>query len=86
MVMEKTQADEIREFVYRNYIQPARQRGETQITIRAYDIHKQMKLEEKLPAVCSALGTDKFQKMYNVTLLERKGPTNAANVYFTFGL
>lgn len=82
--MEKTLADRIREFGYENYIQPARQKGKTQITIRAYDIHKQMGLKDRMPAVCSALGTDKFQNMYNIKLVRREGPTHGANVYFTF--
>jgi hypothetical protein len=34
-------ADEIRDFAYKRYIQPARQRGERQVTIRAGDVHKE---------------------------------------------
>jgi 5-methylcytosine-specific restriction protein B len=79
-------ADEIRDFAYKRYIQPAGQRGERQVTIRAGDVHKEMELTDRVPAVCGALGTEKFQRMCNVRLINREGPTQGANVYFTFEL
>ena len=79
-------ADEIREFAYENYIKPARARGEEQITIRAGDVHREMRLVSRIPAVCSALGTNKFQDMCGIELIRREGPTNGSNVYFTFKL
>jgi len=79
-------ADEIRDFAYNRYVQPARQRGERQLTIRAGDVHKEMRLIDRMPAVCGALGTEKFQRMCNVRLVNRQGPTQGANVYFTFEL
>ena len=81
-----TLADEIRDFAYKRYIQPARQRGERQVTIRAGDVHEELGLINRMPAVCGALGTEKFQRMCNVRLINREGPTQGANVYFTFEL
>ena len=79
-----TLADEIRDFVQQNYIEPARRRGDSEITIRAGDIHRDMQLESRMPAVCGAIGTKKFEEECEVRLIRRRGPTQGANVYFTF--
>lgn len=81
-----TLADEIRTFCYERFIEPARARGDIQITIRAGDIHDFMGLKSRMPAVCGALGTNKFLKEYNLELRNREGPTCGANVFFTFEL
>lgn len=54
------------------------------MTIRAGDVHKEMNLVDRMPAVCGAIGTKKFENQYNVRLIDRKGPTQGANVFFTF--
>lgn len=77
-------ADEIREFVYRNYIEPARKKRKSTVTVRAGDVHVKMGLKSRIPAVCGAIGTDRFQQDHDIQLIKRDGPTNGANVYFTF--
>ena len=79
-----TLAGEIRDFVQQNYIEPARRRGDREITIRAGDIHRDMQLKSRMPAVCGAIGTKKFEEECGVRLIRRRGPTQGANVYFTF--
>jgi hypothetical protein len=81
-----TQADRIRQFALDQYISPARAEGRAEIVIRAGDIHREMGLSNAMPAVCSAIGSTKFSESARVSLLETKGPTNGANVYFRFGL
>jgi len=79
-------ADQIREFAFAKYIAPARARGETKVSIRAGDMHSQMNLSCRLPAVCGALGTNKFVSMYNIERLSIEGPIPGANAVFTFRL
>lgn len=79
-------ADQIRQFALLNYITPARSRGETAVSIRAGDIHSQMGLSARLPAVCAALGSNKFESMCGIEHLYSKGPHNGANTVFTFSL
>jgi hypothetical protein len=79
-------ADKIREFVYKEYVQPARERGDQTVTFRAGDVHEQMDLKSRLPAVCAAVDTNKFREKYQVRLVKREGPANAANAFFTFAL
>ena len=77
-------ADDIREYVCHVYIEPARKGGEREVRVRAGDVHKEMGLCQRIPAVCSAIGSNKFQDEYRVRLVGREGPTNGSNVYFTF--
>jgi hypothetical protein len=85
-VPPRTQADRIRQFVFDRYIAPARQDGRAEVTVRAGDVHRDMRLANALPAVCSALGSEKFARIAAVTLAEKTGPANGSNVYFRFAL
>ena len=79
-----SQADEIREFVYRTYIMPARDKSRQEVTVRAGDVHDKMGLVDRMPAVCGAVGTKIFERKYGVKLIHRTGVTNGPNVFFTF--
>jgi hypothetical protein len=81
-----TQADEIRDFVVDNFTEPARLRGDTRLTIRAGDVHTAMKLENAMPAVCSAIGSAKFWARANIRQIGREGPANGSSVTWTFDL
>ncbi len=80
------QADRIRQFALDHYITPAKAEGRAEITARAGDIHRRMGLSNAMPAVCSAIGSNKFSELARVSLRDRNGPANGANVYFTFDL
>jgi hypothetical protein len=77
-------ADKVREYVYENYVKPARDSGQDTVTIKSGDVHDEMGLGNKIPSVCGALDTKKFQKKYELELEEKKGPTCGVNVYYTF--
>ncbi len=80
-----TQADKIRRFALDHYV-PARAKGLAVVTIRAGDIHREMKLANAMRAVCSAIGSNKFELIAGVRSISKTGPANGANVYFEFGL
>ncbi len=77
-------ADEVREFVFKNYVEPTRNRGGQTVDVRAGDVHDRMRLKNRMPAVCGAIGTIKFEERYGVRLVNRDGPTNGSDVVFTF--
>jgi len=81
-----TKADRIRQFVLDHFVAPARAEGRKTVTVRAGDVHRDMGLANRYPAVCSAIGSNKFGVLASVTLLEQTGPANGANVYFRFSL
>ena len=78
-------ADRIRQAALDTYIFPARAAGRKDVVIRAGDLHSEMNLRSAMPAICSALGSTKFELLAGVELVII-GPTNGANVYFRFDL
>lgn len=81
-----TLADKIREFVKKNYIDPARKNGEQLVTVRASEVHRNMGLQNHFPSVCQALDSDKFIDSVSVVLSKRKGPPKSSSVVWTFDL
>jgi hypothetical protein len=81
-----SQANRIRQFTVDRFVGPAVAAGRDEITIRAGDVHREMGLTNAMPAVCSALGSRKFDEYARITRSALVGPANGANVYFTFRL
>jgi len=79
-------ADRIRRFVLSHYIVPARNRGESTITVRAGDVHAKMSLHGQHANVCQAMRGDKFLNLANLKLKSSKGPLAGGNTYFTYQL
>ena len=75
-----SQANRIREFVRDHYIAPARAAGRTEITIRAGDVHQEMSLTNAMPAVCSAIGSRKFDRFAGVMRTALIGPIGPADL------
>lgn len=61
----------------RDYIEPARPRQDI-VTIRSCDVRAQMGLSQHLPAVCSVLASDTFEKGARVRRRSIDGPLTAA--------
>jgi hypothetical protein len=70
--------------VFKEFIEPARKQSKKAAVIRAGDIHKKMGLSDRMPAVCAALGSEKFEKQYNIKRIKLEGPIHGANALFTF--
>lgn len=81
-----TTADEIRHFILKNFIQPARARSEKTVTFSAADIHDGRQLASRFPLVCTSIDTDKFLDYASVTLVSRKGPKQSSTVQWIFAL
>lgn len=83
---DPSQADRIRRFAFDTMIKPAREAGEAEVVIVSGDIHKAMGLQNAMPAVCSAIGSSKFNDFAGVKLIDRQGPANSSTVRFRFAL
>lgn len=57
---EQTLADRIRSFVLKEYVAPARLRGDETVRIVVREVHKRMNLEQRYPAVIAALQSRAF--------------------------
>ena len=79
-----TFSDDVRAHCAINYIEPARQRRDTEVAIRAGDVHQELGYRNRMPLVCSALGTDLFQDLCGVERISIEGPANGANAVFRF--
>jgi hypothetical protein len=76
--------------VIRNYIEPARLRGEKTVTVRVGKVLKELGWTNRTPSVFSTLSSQPFQREAGVVLLERKGgPASggpSTTVQFVYGL
>jgi hypothetical protein len=77
-------ADEIRKYCIDNFIMPARLRREKGAFIISGEIHRNMNLTDRLPAVCAALGSNIFEDEAGVKRVHVEGPLNASNTTFVF--
>jgi hypothetical protein len=80
---EMSLANKIREFINKEYLIPAREKGLTEVTIRAGDVHDKMGLVNRMPAVIGAIETNIFKRKYQIKGMQRKGIANGPNVNFT---
>jgi 5-methylcytosine-specific restriction protein B len=85
--MQKSAA--VREYVRREYIEPARRRGQSRVTVVAGDVHKGAQLKNLVPLVCQALGGKKILQENHMTLEKRESPAasgQSTTVAFTYRL
>ena len=81
-----TLADRIREHGFGHYVNPARVAGEREVEVRAGDVHDDMGLSNRVPAVCDALGTEIFLDTARLRLLARMGPGQGMNAMFRYAI
>lgn len=79
-------ADDIRQYILKRYIEPARRKSERQVRIRAGEVHSAMRLTNRMPAVTSVLGSNMFEAAGRLRRLSIEGPANGARATFTFEL
>lgn len=77
-------AEEVRAYCSRQYIQPARAAGRSEVSIRAGDVHEALGYKNRMPLVCSAIGAAVFSEQNAVRRLAIEGPINGANTVFRF--
>lgn len=84
----KSDADQIREYAWIRYIEPARHSAESTVRIKSGDIAKGLNLKNKAPNVCTALRSKIFQEIYGVQLIGEQGPPSgmSTTVVFTYRL
>jgi hypothetical protein len=81
-----TCSEEVRKHVVEQYIAPARSKGEGSVQVRAGNVHNELHWTGRVPSVCQALGSRKFQHEAGVELVERSRPGPSTTVVFTYRL
>lgn len=79
-------ADRIRIYSKENYVLPARQQRQKQFSIRVGDVVRELKLNGRTPAVCSALKTGEFLESNDLRLVNTSGPKSgqSTTVVYTY--
>lgn len=80
------QAERILEYVMDRCFCPAKQICGTQLSLRAGDIHKELGLSNRLPSVCSVLGSQNLQRVTQALLVARYGPQQGSNAVFVYDI
>ncbi len=79
-------ADRVRRHVILRYITPARDAGRRTATVRVGNVVRDCGLNNRAPAVCSALEAKKFRELACVQLLERRGPAQSTTTEFHYAI
>ena len=79
-----TKADVIRLHGKEKYVAPARQRQERRFSIRTGDVLRDLKLNGRAPAICSALKTREFLDENALRLVSRTGPPSGQSTTVTY--
>lgn len=66
--------EEVQEYVRQTYLRSAEQRGETVVRIKAGDVHRSLHWSNRVPSVCTTLGSQKFQRETGLELISKEGP------------
>lgn len=77
-------ADEIRDAARTKHVEPARRRGKKTFQIVVGDVHKALKLQNRVPAVCSALSGKAFLEENGLVLEDREGPPSGMGTRVVF--
>jgi hypothetical protein len=65
-------SETVLQYVRSNYVHPARKQGAKIVEVKAGDIHSGLRWSRRVPLVCSALTSQKFQNTVGVKLIETK--------------
>jgi len=80
---ERQPNEEVRDAGHR-YVEKARSEGQDSVTIVAGDIVRELRMEYRVPSVCSALASKRFQKENGITLERREGPPSGVSTTAKF--
>jgi len=76
-------AKSIREYIRTRYMEPARQRRETLVTLRAGDIHRELGLRNRVPNVCQVMESKLLEKEAGVKVSSKQGPPSGRGTTLT---
>ena len=79
-------ADRIRLCARNYYVEPARENAAAEVAIRAGDLGRDMGLRDRNPAICSALGSEEFQRCAQVPRPTHTEPNPSSSTVFTYQL
>jgi 5-methylcytosine-specific restriction protein B len=73
----------IREYIRTRYLEPARQRRETLVTIRAGDVHRELGLRNRVANVCQVMESRLLEKEAGARVSSKQGPPSGRGTTLT---
>jgi 5-methylcytosine-specific restriction protein B len=77
-------AGAIRAHVITKHFEPARVSEAKVLTLRAGDVHKELRYKNRMPAVCSVLGSKRLETEARVHRTSTSGPHQSSTTCFTY--
>jgi hypothetical protein len=84
MATVSSNADSIRKHAADRYVSPARRRRDKTICINVGGVHRELGLQNRIPAVCSALTSRKFLMENRLHLISKTGPPSGKSTTVTY--
>jgi hypothetical protein len=82
-VQPSANANAIRSYIRLHYLEPARLRHETLVTVRAGDIHRELGLRNRVPNVCQVMESKLLEKEAGVKVSSKQGPPSGRGTTLT---
>jgi hypothetical protein len=79
-----TLSEEVQKYFQTHYVSPARERGQSQIEVKAGDVHSGLGWSRRVPLVCAALSSQKIQHRLGLRLTEKQGPPSGQSPTVVF--
>jgi hypothetical protein len=76
-------AQVIRQYIRSQYLEPARKRRETLVSVRAGDIHRELGLRNRVPNVCQVMESRLLEKEAGVKISSKQGPPSGRGTTLT---
>ena len=76
-------APAIRAHLRLKYLDPARRKGATLVTITAGDVHKELGLRNRVPSVCQVMESKILEREAGVKVSSKQGPPSGRGTTFT---
>ena len=82
--LERPISDLIREYAHDKYLVAAHRRGDGGVAINVGEVHKALRLQNRVPAVCQALRSKKFLEANSLRLVSATGPRSGQSTTVTY--
>jgi hypothetical protein len=83
-VKTRSATEQVRQYSSKQYIEPARKRGDATVRIVAGDVHNAVHLSNRVPLVCQALESRKFLEENGLELEKMEGPPSGRSTTAAF--
>ena len=82
--MSQVTSDKIRQHAAEKYVVPARKARLEEFEIVAGDLHRDLRLQNRVPIVCAALRSKKFLTENSLVLVDQSGPPSGMSTTVRF--